>query len=238
MTPPRPMEAATPIPGGERLLQRMFTRLGCRGRPPHFVAEFYPYSNLTHTARLAKDFTRVRLSDVLRHAPREVVEAAAALLLARAYRLPPPPELRERYQRFCHAPETQRRLERIRKRRCRPALPQADRFDLAAMFARLNRRYFGASLRRPRLAWSLRAWRVQMGQYDPALDRIVLSRRLDRPDVPRAVVEYVLYHEMLHVKHPGKFARCGFRVHSGEFREEEKHFARYEEARRWLKRLR
>lgn len=216
----------------------MFTRLGCHGRPPHFVVEFYPYANLTHTARLAKDFARVRLSDVLRHAPSQVIEAAAALLLARAYRIKPPAELRDRYQRFCRAPETRRKLERIRKRRCRPALPAADRFDLAAMFERLNRRYFVAALRRPRLAWSLRAWRVQMGQYDPALDRIVLSRRLDRPDVPRAVVEYVLYHEMLHVKHPAQFARCGFRAHSCEFREEEKRFARYDEARRWLLRLR
>jgi predicted metal-dependent hydrolase len=25
---------------------------------------------------------------------------------------------------------------------------------------------------------------------------------MDRPEVPRYVVEYVMYHEMLHVKHP------------------------------------
>ena len=67
-----------PVPGGDRLLQRIFTRLGCQGRPPHFVVEFYPYANLTHTVRFTRDTARVRLSDLLRNAPIEIVDAAAA----------------------------------------------------------------------------------------------------------------------------------------------------------------
>jgi hypothetical protein len=216
----------------------MFTRLGCHGRPPHFTVEFYPYANLTHTVRIRKDAARVRLSDLLRDGPLDVVEAAAALLLARAYRVEPPHELRERYRRYCQEPETQRRLAQIRRRRCRPMLHHADHFDMGTMFERLNRRYFAGGLHRPALGWSVRSWQVQMGSFDPALDRIVLSRRLDRPDVPRFVVEYVLYHEMLHVKHPGEMARCGLRVHSRAFREEEKRYSRYADARRWLERLR
>ncbi len=216
----------------------MFTRLGCQGRPPHFAVEFYPYANLTHTVRIRRDAARVRLSDLLRDAPLDVLEAATALLLARAYRVPAPRELRERYRSFCQTASTQHRLSQIRRRRCRPMLREADHFDMASMFERLNRRYFAGGLRRPQLGWSVRAWRVQMGSFDPALDRIVLSRRLDRPDVPRFVVEYVLYHEMLHVKHPGEMARCGLRVHSKAFRAEEKLFTHYEEARRWLEHLR
>jgi hypothetical protein len=215
----------------------MFTRLGCHGQPPHFTVEFYPYANLTHTVRFRKGAARVRLSDLLRDAPREVLEAAAGLLLARAYNLRAPRELRECYRRFCLAPETQRRLAQLRQRRCRPMLRQADHFDMAAMFEQLNRRYFAGGLRRPQLGWSVRSWQVQMGSFDPTLDRIVLSRRLDRADVPRFVVEYVLYHEMLHVKHPGEMARCGLRVHSKAFRAEERRFAHYDEARHWLERL-
>ncbi len=229
---------STPAPGGERLLQRMYTRIGCQGRPPHFIVEFYPYANLTHTLRFESGVARVRFSDLLRRAPLAVQEAAAALLLARAYRKKAPAELAEHYRAFCREPETERRLGALRRQRSRPMLRHADRYDLGAMFNRLNRRYFENTLRRPQLGWSVRQWRMQMGAFDAALDRIVLNRRLDREDVPRHVVEYVLYHEMLHVKHPGEMARCGLRVHSRAFRAEEKKFAWYEEARRWLEQAR
>ena len=230
--------SAEPVPGGERLLQRIFTRLGCQGRPPQFTVEFYPYANLTHTVRFGKDVARVRLSDLLREAPLAVVEAAAALLLARAYRRKPPKELAECYRSFCREPGTEERLAALRRKRCRPMLREADRYDLASIFERLNGRYFAGELRKPQLGWSVRSWQVQMGLFDPTLDRIVLNRRLDGDDVPRYAVEYVLYHEMLHVKHPGEMARCGLRVHSRVFRAEEKRFAHYEEARKWLERLR
>ena len=112
------------------------------------------------------------------------------------------------------------------------------------MFAELNERYFAGQLRRPRLAWSDRPWRRQLGCFDPGLDLIVLNVRLDRPETPRYVVESILFHEMLHVKHPLRVARCGLRadanleIHSAEFRQEEKRFARYEKARNFLKRFR
>jgi hypothetical protein len=230
--------AATPVPGGERLLQRMFTRLGCQGRPPHFLVEFYPYANLSHTLRFQGDTARVRFSDLLADAPLPVLEAAAALLLARAWRKKPPRELIDLYRLYCHAPATRRQLALLRRRRCRPMLRVADHYDLSRLFEKLNHRYFASALRRPHLGWSHRAWRSQLGAFDPALDRIVMNRRLDRPDVPPNVIEFVLYHEMLHVKHPGELARCGLRVHSAAFRAEEKRFAHYAEARRWLEHFR
>jgi hypothetical protein len=75
-----------PFPAGSGIFQRLYTRLGLRGRPPHFRVEFFPYANLTHTIRLRDDVAEVRLSDALRRAPLPVLEAAAALLLARVHR--------------------------------------------------------------------------------------------------------------------------------------------------------
>jgi hypothetical protein len=226
------------VPGGQRLMQRIFTRLGCRGRPPDFVVEYYPYANLTHTLRFRKGIARVRFSDLLEGEPLAILEAAAAILLARAYRKTPPLDLAELYRRYAQSPGARGRLAAARRKRCRPVFRAADHFAIEPMFDALNRRYFAGSLRKPRLGWSLQFWRSQLGSFDPSLDRIVLNRRLDRPDVPRYVVEYILYHEMLHVKHPGQLARCGFQVHSAPFRAEERRFARYEEARRWLERIR
>ncbi len=227
------------LPGGARLFHRIYTRLGCQGRPPRFVVEFYPYANLAHTIRLREDAARVRLSDLLRTAPLPVLEAAAAILLARLYRRPVPHKLLETYRSFVLARGTRRRVLRVRRARGRRLETRAGGqvHDLAHMFAGLNRRYFQGRLRRPRLGWSSQAWRTQLGCFDPALNQIVINPRLDRASVPAVVVEYVLFHEMLHVKHPIRAASCGLQSHSAEFRREERRFAAYERARRFLVRL-
>src|SRR5258708_38481620 len=74
------------VPGGAALFQRVYTRLGCEGRPPRFRVEFYPYRSLVLTIRRREDAAWVRLSDLLQRAPLAVLEGAAALLLSRVYR--------------------------------------------------------------------------------------------------------------------------------------------------------
>jgi len=224
------------VPGGEQIFRRIYTRLGCEGRPPYFVIEYHPYAELTHTIRLREDMAHVRLSDALKPAPRAIIEAVAAILLARLYHKRPPIDLLERYRRFSYARSTRRRLWLLRQRRARKMenRPAGRHHDLAPLFRSLNRRYFDDSLPQPRLGWSKRAWRSQLGSFDPALNQIVLSRQLDHPRVPSYVVSYVLYHEMLHVKHPIGFNRCRRTSHSGPFRQEEKRFEHYGRAMRFL----
>ena len=232
--------ASTALPGGDRIFQRIFTRLGCRGRPPQFQVELYPYANLSHTLRLRRDVAYVRLSDILCQAPVAVIEAAAAFLLGQMYRRRVPRELRELYRQFALAHATRRHIARVRRKRARRIEdhPLGIAHDLAPMFASLNVAYFEGGLRRPRLGWSARPWRSQFGCYDPSLDQIVMNRRLDRVEVPSYAVEFILYHEMLHVKHPLRAAACGLQAHSPEFRAEEKRFAHYARARKFLERLR
>jgi hypothetical protein len=227
------------VPGGEQLFQRIYTRLGCQGRPPRFVVEYHPYADLTHTIRLREDTAHVRLSDVLGYAPLTVVEAAAAILLGRLYRRRPPAELIETYRQFSYARSTRRRLLLMRQRRARKMehRPAGAHHDLEPLFERLNHAYFQSSLSRPRLGWSARVWRTQLGCFDPALNQIVLNRQLDHEGVPEFVVAYVLYHEMLHVKHPIRFVRCRRESHSAQFRSEEKAFTDYARATRFLARF-
>ena len=224
------------FPAGARIFQRMFTRVGCQGRPPRFVTEFYAYANLTHTIRLVEDTAHVRFSDVFRGAPLAVLEATAAILLARVYRRRAGREFLETYREFALEQETRRRLMHMRRKRGRrvTSQPRGTHHDLEELFLQLNRRHFASRLHRPRLGWSARPWRTQLGCFDPALDQIVISSRLDREQVPRYVVEYVLFHEMLHVLHPIRRASCGLQAHSAEFRRQEKRFSQYERARRFL----
>jgi hypothetical protein len=235
------MRTPRAVPGGAQLFHRLYTRLGGHGRPPQFIVEFYPYAGLAHTIRLREHVAHVRLSDALRGASAPIIEAAAIILLSRIFRRRTPPESLEQYRRFALAPATRRRVAKLRRSRARPAVrdggPSGEAHDLAPMFTRLNRRYFAGRLRRPRLGWSRRNWRAQLGFFDPALDQIVLNRRLDRAAVPAFVVEYVLFHEMLHVKHPLRATRCHMQAHTREFLQEEKRFQHNVAARRYLNRL-
>jgi len=227
------------VPGGSALFQRVYTRLGCEGRPPRFRVEFYPYSSLVLTIRRREDFLYVRFSDLLHRAPMSVLEAAAALLLARIYRRRAAKGLVEPYLQYARSDRTRSRIRRMRGSRVRLAQsdPQGEHFDLRAMFDDLNARFFRGALQRPRMGWSARCWRRQFGCYDPGPNQILLNRRMDRPSVPRYAVEYVLYHEMLHVKHPTRRSGCSLLSHSPQFRAEEKLFPQFEPARRVLDRL-
>jgi hypothetical protein len=223
------------VPGGASLFQRVFTRLGCEGRPPRFRVEFYPYSSLVLTIRRREEAVHVRLSDLLRRAPRAVLEGAAALLLARLYRRKTSAELVAAYLQYARSHRTRSRINHMRRYRVRAAAgPVGQRFNLDKMFAALNARYFDGKLQRPHIAWSQRSWRRQFGCYDPGPNQILLNRRMDRPGVPRLAVEYVLFHEMLHVKHPTRRSGCSLVSHSRGFRQEEKRFAQFERARKVL----
>ena len=227
------------VPGGEALLQRMFTRIGCDGRPPHFQVEFYPYSSLVLTIRRREERVYVRFSDLLKRAPQFVLEAAAALLLSRVYRRRAPRALVQPYLNYARSERVRGRIDRMRGRRVRrvPTAAQGRHHDLAELFDRINREYFEGRLQRPHVGWSMRNWRRQFGSYDPGPNQIVLNRRMDQPGVPQFVVEYVLYHEMLHVKHPTRRSGCTLVSHSPEFRAEEKRFAQFAVARKFLDRL-
>jgi predicted metal-dependent hydrolase len=87
------------------------------------------------------------------------------------------------------------------------------------------------------MSWSPTKTRRILGHYDPAHNAIVISRIFDQFSVPRYAVEYIVYHEMLHLRHPVRLRgnrRC---VHSAEFHAEENLFPQLEQAEAFLKRL-
>jgi len=231
--------AVIEVPGGAALCQRMFTRIGCAGPPPSFRVEFYPYASLTLTIRRRDDQFIVRFSDLLVRAPMQVLEGATALLLAKIYRRRTPRALAAPYNDYAKSHRTRQRIQNMRSGRVRPAALDAAglHFDLHVIFDDLNAKFFAGALKKPHLGWSTRGWRRQFGSYDPGPNQILLNKRLDRPEVPRYVVEYVLYHEMLHVKHPTRKSGCTLLSHSPEFRAEEKRFSEFARARKMLDRL-
>lgn len=238
-------DAGRPLPdeavAAERAFARSFRTLKPGAEVPEFEVRFRPFASLRSSIRFEPESRRVsvRLSDLLADAPSEVLDALATMLLAKLDRAPPPASARRAYDRWLHSPATYRRRLQARKARGRlqARAPRGRCHDLEALFDQLNERYFGGSLRKPALGWSLQPSRKRLGHYDPAHDAIVISRILDRPEMPSLLAEYVLYHEMLHIRHPPRLGRGGRRVHTPEFLASERNFARFDEARRLLRSL-
>ncbi|HUS07874.1 MAG TPA: hypothetical protein VMZ52_16340, partial [Bryobacteraceae bacterium] len=65
----------------------------------------------------------------------------------------------------------------------------------------------------------------------------ILSRALDRPQVPQVAVDYVMFHEMLHLKYPVEHRGSRRCVHTREFKAAEKDFQQLSEAKEALKNL-
>jgi predicted metal-dependent hydrolase len=200
---------------------------------------FYRFVGLNTTIRLRDGGIYVHLSDLLEAAPASVIEAIAHILLAKLYRKPIQRRHESRYRQFVSSAAISQLAERMRQMRGRKNISTARgrHYDLDEIFDTLNSRYFHGLLGRPQLTWSAHHARRALGHYDAAHNTIVVSRVFDRVDTPRFAVEYLLYHEMLHLKHPVK--RNGSRrcVHSREFQKEERRFPEYEAAMLYLKKL-
>jgi len=109
-------------------------------------------------------------------------------------------------------------------------------YDLDEIFAGLNRKYFADQIPEPALTWSAsKTYRI-LGHHDATHDHIAISRSLDSKDVPRYVVEYVVFHEMLHIHHPTKHVNGRRYNHTPAFKRDEQKFSYYAEAEKWIER--
>ncbi|MBK9170246.1 MAG: M48 family peptidase [Bryobacterales bacterium] len=223
----------------EELYGRVFRALRPRTPAPAIQVQYRRYANANASVRLESGRLLVRISDVLEPAPAPVAEALAFILLAKLYRRPVPAEYVHRYRLYLSRGEVRQKIETLRQNRGRKYVsgPVGSCHDLAPLFDELNQRFFEGRLERPRLGWSRQPSRTLLGHYDAAHRAIILSRVLDRPEVPHLVVEYVLFHEMLHLKHPVEHRQGRRCVHTPAFREDEKRFPRLAEAKDLLKLL-
>ena len=206
---------------------------------PDLKVEFRAFANINNTIRLREGRLLVRLSDLLEGAPDTVLRAIAHILLAKMYRKPVDRSQAARYRKYVASHEIARKAHLVRQMRGRKLLraPQGRYYDLNEIFEDLNTRYFHGLMARPQMSWSQSRTRRILGHYDPAHNAIVISRMFDHPAVPRYAVEYIVYHEMLHLKYPVRLRGSRRCVHSSEFQAEEKLFPQLAEATAFLKRL-
>ena len=221
------------------IFQQSYRELRPRAPMPEFQVQFFAFANVNNTIRLRDDQILARLSDLLEGAPDSVLYAIAHILLAKLYRKPIAGSHAVRYRKYVASHEIASKAHLIRQMRGRKRISSANghRFNLEEIFDELNTLYFHGLLGKPQLTWSLSDSRSSLGHYDPAHNTIVVSRIFDRESIPRFALEYLLFHEMLHLKHPVKLRGSKRCVHPPEFQAEEKSFPHYEQAKKFLKQL-
>lgn len=226
----------------DQIYERVFRTLRPSLPPPAIDLRFQKFTSATSRIRFSEGVLRVRITDLLESAPSPVQESLAYILLSKLFRQRVPPKMLNHYRMYLRRPEIQETIHSTRRERGSKRVDEAEgsHFDLEKIFAETNDKYFGGSISKPQIGWSRTASRTILGHYDSAHHAIVLSKLLDRASVPAWVVEYVMFHEMLHIKHPTEVcagATGRRRVHSKAFREEEKTYPRFQEVREALRKL-
>jgi hypothetical protein len=221
------------------IFQEEYRVLRPRAPMPPISVRFRRFTSLNTTIRLREGKIFVSLSDLMEGAPDSVIRAIAHILLAKLYKKPIDASHNLRFKRFTTSAAVTRQTELIRHARGskRYSGPEGRFYNLEEIFDSLNARFFSGLLGRPELTWSEGMAKRSLGHYDAAHNTIVVSRVFDRPSSPRYAIEYLLYHEMLHLKHPVKMRGLRRCVHSREFKADEALFPELKTAMAFLKRL-
>ncbi len=206
---------------------------------PPMRIRFRRFTSLNTTIRLREGEIRVSLSDLLEGAPESVLRAIAHILIAKLYRKPVDAAQNVRFKRFASSAAVTHQIEQIRNLRGFKRFygPEGRYFHLEEVFDSLNERFFNGLLGRPELTWSGQTSKRSLGHYDAAHNTIVVSRVFDRPSSPRYALEYLLFHEMLHLKHPVRMRGLRRSVHPRDFKADEALFPQLNEALAFIKRL-
>ena len=219
-----------------RLWEKNF---GGHGKTCRIHVEFYCYTTLKNTIRRRGDTLFIRISDILKDAPEEVMVALGTLLFCKLEQRTPPKNVKRLYREYVNSKKIQNRLRTLRQTRVKKVISgsKGEYYDLKESFERVNSQYFNGGLSIPTLTWSQRKTKIRFGHHDDAMDTIVISRTLDDYKLPQYLLDYIMYHEALHIKHEISYENGRRTVHSREFRDDEKKFANRERAEALLKKI-
>ena len=173
--------------------------------------ECFDYMNGAQCARLAKEIKERRWSEVKK------------MLLDYQEQTPRWKELASVFQNS----KTNPTHENLTRGRC---------YDLEDVFNTCNQRNFGGKMTRPKVIhWSARVNHSTMGSYNISEDTLMINRGLDRQDVPAYVLDFVMYHELLHKALGIKTSGSRRMSHTREFRSLEMRHPDYERAQAFIR---
>ena len=228
--------AEIPVETISQFYEEAFSEITGKRRSPEIEVSFYPYVGLNQTIRIRNGRVFVRIADMCRDMPEEPHRALAVILVSKLLRKRVPAYADDIYNEYTRTAEMRDRSNDRKRSHGRKVVTthKGEVYDLDEIFDNLNFWYFGERLPKPVLTWSARQTYRILGHHDATHDTIVISRSLDSPDVPRFVVEYIVFHEMLHIHHPTVHHNGRRYNHTAAFRRDEEKFKHYREAELWI----
>jgi len=222
----------------KELYAEAFQIFGPKRKIPVIDVSYYPYVGINHTIRVRDGRVFVRLAEICHDMPLSAHRGLAHILVAKLFRKKVPVAARDAYADYIKTTEIRDRATETKRTRGRKVITSSkgDVYDLDAIFESLNYRYFRNALPKPVLTWSARKTYRILGHHDSTHDTVVVSKSLDDVSVPAFVVEYIVFHEMLHIAHPTKHVNGRRYNHTPAFRRDERKFLYFEEAERWIER--
>ncbi len=203
---------------------------------PEIEVRFYPYVGINHTIRIRNGKVLVRLAELSESAPPDIQKALAFILVSKLLQKKIQPQAAKVYREFVKTREIQAKATANKRAKGRKVITSSkgEIYDLEKIFHKLNLIYFQNSVPKPTLTWSARKTYHILGHHDATHETIVISKSLDNKKVPKFVVEFVVFHEMLHIFHPTTLRNGRRYNHTAQFRHDERKFAYFEEAENWI----
>ena len=222
-----------------QIFERVHREIRPRTPVPPVEVEYKRFANANSQIRLEAGRLAVTITDLLATAPAPVTEALAHILLSKLYRKPLARQYSHRYRLYLNRKDMLRQIGLVRQERGRKIHtgPAGELYNLEEIFEELNGKHFGGMMARPAIGWSLVRSRTRLGHYDPSHNTIIISKIFDDRRAPRLALEYVMFHEMLHLHYPVDHSGSRRCVHTPEFKAHEKQFPQFNEAKALLKKL-
>ena len=220
------------------LFSSVYRRLRKVDHTPQFNIRYFSYKNIKNTLRIRGNIIYIRISDLLREAPPSVMASIYEILICRTFRLFGYHQANLIYNHYISS-----RDFLLRKTLVSPGISRIKKHsrpgkvvDLGKRFTYLNNLYFKGELSDLTLYWAERKSKRILGQFVPHRREILINSTLDHPLVPESVVDFVLYHEMLHARLDPKISKTGRKtVHHREFKRMERQFEGYNFANEFIK---
>lgn len=184
------------------------------------------------SVRWGADCTRVSLHRMFLQAPKNVMDELACYIKQGTKIIPAP-------VRF-FIEDNMKNLDYSHSIKQELLCSQGTVYNLKKIYNALNQEYFDNKLNLS-ITWFGKhnkrgRSRITFGLYQDPLKLIKIHRVLDSPTIPEYLVQYVVYHEMVHHVCPSyRDENDIHRIHSKEFKRKEEQFSHYQLAQQWIK---
>ncbi len=200
-----------------------------------FTLEIYPYPSRLYNITPSLRSATIQLHESLDYMQDSNCQKLAKFTAERRWR-----ELRQMFRDYQASEPRYKELldlfRNIKAGRTPVNNTQGRFYDLEAVFQSCNQHNFGGKMPRPKgLTWSARVNHSTMGTYNLNEDTVTINRGLDRHDVPTYVVDFIMYHELLHKLLGVKTVGNRRHAHTPEFRKLEQAHPQYRQAQDFLK---